>query len=134
MIGQPAVVLSLDGDQRAFRPGELLRGSYGLGSLKSSDVRATELSVLWYTVGKGDEDLAVHFFERTTPHSADPVDLRAPRRFETRLPNSPLSYAGVIIKIRWCVRLRVFPFRGRELLLEEFFQLGEVPEGQLVSV
>ena len=133
MIGQSPAILSLDGDCRAFQPGELLSGSYGLGSLKSSDVRAAELSVLWYTVGKGDEDLAVHFFERTTPHSADPVDLRQPRLFQTRLPNSPLSYNGIILKIRWSVRLRVFPFRGKELLLEEFFQLGMVPEAQLVQ-
>jgi hypothetical protein len=133
MIGQPPVILSLDGEYRTFQPGELLSGSYGLGSLRSSDVRATELSVLWYTVGKGDEDLAVHFFERTMPHSADPVDLRQLRRFETRLPSSPLSYSGIILKIRWCVRLRVFPFRGKELLLEEAFRLGAVSEGQLVQ-
>ena len=134
MIGQPPVTLSLEGDCRTFQPGEILSGSYALGSLKSADVRATELSVLWYTVGKGDEDLAVHFFERTTPHSSDPVDLRQPRDFQTRLPSSPLSYNGIILKIRWCVRLRVFPFRGKELLLEEFFQLGAIPEAQLVQV
>jgi len=133
MIGQPPVILSLDGDCRTFKPGEALSGSYGLGSLGSSEVRATELSILWYTVGKGDEDLAVHFFERTMPHSADPVDLRQLRRFETILPNSPLSYSGVILKIRWCVRLRVFPFRGKELLSEEAFQLGMVAEAQLVQ-
>jgi hypothetical protein len=133
MIGQPPVLLTLDGDRRRFQPGEILSGRYGLGSLRSAEVRATELSVLWFTVGKGDEDLAVHFFERTTPHSADPVDLRQLRQFKTRLPNSPLSYDGIILKIRWCVRLRVFPFRGKEHVLEEFFQLGAIPEAQLVQ-
>ena len=31
------------------------------------DVKAVELSVLWYTEGKGEEDLAVHFFDRFEP-------------------------------------------------------------------
>ena len=40
------------------------------------------------------------------------------RRVRTRLPNSPLSYSGAILCIRWCVRLRLFLRRGRDYVLE----------------
>ncbi len=45
----------------------------------------------------------------------------------TRLPNSPLTYAGVAVKIRWCVRVRAFLRRGREVFFEQTFVLGDVP-------
>jgi hypothetical protein len=80
--------------------------------------------VLWYTEGKGDEDLAVHFFERRTPADTDDGDLRPLHRFHTILPNSPLSYAGSMIKIRWCARVRLFLKRGKELFFEQPFVLG----------
>jgi hypothetical protein len=86
-----------------------------------------ELSVLWYTEGKGDEDLAVHFFDRRSNSDGEMVDLRKPQRFATTLPSSPLSYEGVILKICWCVRVRLFPERGKELVAEVPFQLGRVP-------
>jgi hypothetical protein len=86
--------------------------------------------VLWYTEGKGDEDLGVHFFERRVPADADHGDLRVLRRFTTRLPNSPLSYSGAIFSVRWCVRVRLFLRRGREMMQEVPFVLGAVPAVQ----
>jgi hypothetical protein len=89
--------------------------------------RAAELSVLWYTAGKGEEDMAVHHFERVVDESAHPLDLRLPRRFATVLPASPLSYDGQIVKVCWCVRLRVFMPQGQESIAEAAFRLGNVP-------
>jgi hypothetical protein len=56
-----------------------------------------------------------------------PLDLRVPRRFSTVLPASPLSYDGEIVKICWCVRLRLFLPQGQEALTEVPFRLGNVP-------
>ena len=125
----PRVGLSFDGQQRQFQPGETLSGSYALLNIDPRDVKAVELSVLWYTEGKGEEDLAVHFFDRLEP-SAALMDLGQPRPFSTRLPESPLSYAGLIVKVCWCVRVRVFLPQGKELFAEERFQLGSVPPAQ----
>jgi hypothetical protein len=86
-----------------------------------------EISVLWHTEGQGDEDLAVHHFERLSAEEGRDVASLRSGRFETRLPASPLSYQGLIVKIRWCVRVRVFLARGKELLAEMPFQLGTVP-------
>ncbi len=54
-------------------------------------------------------------------------DPRRPDRFSTTLPQSPLSYDGQIVKIRWCVRVRVIFKRGRDLVAQKIFRLGNVP-------
>lgn len=127
-MSDPQLILALADATRAYGPGELLAGHFQVEPGAGGDVRAVELSVLWHTEGKGDEDMSVHFFERIEPSDEELVDFRQPRRFSTVLPNSPLSYSGAIVKIKWCVRARVFLARGRELARDEPFQLGMVPE------
>ena len=71
--------------------------------------------------------MGVHYFERRLPADAEDGDLRPMRRLRTRLPNSPLSYAGAILTIRWCVRLRLFLRRRGDYVQEYPFTLGSVP-------
>ena len=124
MNAEPTVVLRFDEEQRAYRPGEPLSGDYWIESLAAEQIKAIEVSVLWHTEGKGDEDMAVHEFWRREARADQPVDPHAPERFSTTLPNSPLSYEGQIVKVRWCVRVRVFSYRGREIVGEMGFRLG----------
>jgi len=123
---EPLVRVRLDGNGRVYRPGETLSGEYRLDGIAPEEVKAVEISVLWHTEGKADEDLAVHDFRRLSVESGDRIDVRRPGRFSTVLPNSPLSYRGLIVKIHWCIRVRVFLARGREVLGEIPFRLGEV--------
>jgi hypothetical protein len=127
MSDEPTVVIRFEGDHRVHRPGETLSGEYWVESLEAGQVKAIEVSVLWHTEGKGDEDMAVHEFWRRDADDSRPIDPRGPERFSTTLPNSPLSYDGQIVKVRWCVRVRVFPCRGKEIVGEKGFQLGDVP-------
>jgi hypothetical protein len=128
MINGPAIVIRLDGNGGNYRPGENLSGEYVFEDLSAGQIKALEVSVLWYTEGKGDKDLAVHEFWRTNLEDGDVIDLQQPVRFETVLPHSPLSYDGQIIKIRWCVRVRAFLHRGaKELFGQKEFRLGEIP-------
>jgi len=122
----PVAKLILDTPHAHYHPGERLTGRYLLSGAHWQ-VRAAELSVLWYTAGKGEEDMAVHHFERLVDEPATPLDLRVPRRFATLLPASPLSYDGVIVKVCWCVRLRLFLPQGQESVAETPFRLGDVP-------
>jgi hypothetical protein len=125
-MNEPLVLIRLDEGDRGYWPGETLAGEYRLESLASDDVKAIELSVLWYTEGKGDEDLAVHEFQRVSRDDGNWIETRRPARFSTTLPNSPLSYDGAIVRIRWCVRVRVFPRQGKEIMGELPFVLGDV--------
>jgi hypothetical protein len=132
-MNEPFVQITLDNAARAFNPEDTLCGQYCLHGTDNSEVRAVELSVLWHTEGKGDEDMSVRFFERVEAAGGDFVDFQQPRRFTCTLPNSPLSYDGYIVKIRWCVRVRVFLSRGKELSAEVPFQLGAVPHPQPIA-
>jgi hypothetical protein len=136
-----AISIQLDGSQpndrqpdggqfgtktRVYQPGGIFSGQYTIDAANPSDVGAVEVSVLWYSEGKGDEDLAVHEFWRKNAEDGDFIDPRRPERFSTTLPQSPLSYDGRIVKICWCVRVRAFVGR-KEIVAEEPFQLGSVP-------
>jgi hypothetical protein len=122
------VKIVLDAPTRSFNPGDLLAGQFVLEGIAPEDLRSVELSVLWHTEGKGEEDMSVHFFERLDPQNGQEFNPLLPHLFSTTLPNSPLSYAGFIVKICWCVRVRVFLARGKELSVEVPFQLGKVPQ------
>jgi hypothetical protein len=130
-MSEPRVRIRFDGNRYAYGPGDTLSGEYRLESISADDVRAIEVSVLWFTEGKGDEDLAVHSFERIEPTDEAPADLRRPSRFRTVLPGSPLSYRGLIVKVHWCVRVRVFLARGKDVVGQREFQIGAVPAVQL---
>ncbi|HEY2839654.1 MAG TPA: hypothetical protein VGJ26_10915 [Pirellulales bacterium] len=131
-MNAPAITLTLHDSRRVYRPGEKLSGQYFIETVDGAETQAAEVSVLWHTEGKGDEDIAVHFFDRVSHDERPGLDFRQPRVFSTVLPNSPLSYEGVLVKIRWCVRLRVFLSRGKQLVEERAFQLGEVPPARAV--
>jgi hypothetical protein len=127
MMNASSVRLTLDSTTGHYQAGERLTGRYMVEGSQPWAVRASELSVLWYTSGKGEEDMAVHHFERHVSEAARPLDLRVPRRFSTVLPATPLSYDGQIVKVCWCVRLRLFLSQGKETVAEVAFRLGGVP-------
>jgi hypothetical protein len=125
-MNESEVFIRLDDDGRAYAPGTTLSGEYCIDSLEGPNMKAVEVSVLWYSEGKGDEDLAVHEFWRKDAEGGELGDLRRPNRFSTTLPQSPLSYDGQIVKIRWCIRVRVIFKRGRDLVAQKVFRLGNV--------
>lgn len=131
-MSAPDLTIQLHEGRKCYYSGETLSGEYRLGPCDPAELRAIELSVLWYTEGKGDEDMAVHHFERTGADNGELVNPEQPRRFSTVLPNSPLSYDGVIVKIHWCVRVRAFFGRGREVVADRPFVLGDVPAARAV--
>ena len=131
-MNEPSVTLRFDGNGRVYYPGETLSGEYRLESIDRDQIRDVEVSVLWHTDGKGDEDLAVHDFRRLSVDGGDWIDPRYAGRFSTVLPNSPLSYDGMIVKLRWCVRVRVFLSRDKEVVGELPFRLGDVPAPEVV--
>lgn len=132
---EPLISIHQLSPRRSYAPGEPLKWEYQIDAVDAAELQAVETSVLWYTEGKGEEDLGVHFFVRRTSHGPDNSDLRELQRHETVLPLAPWSYSGVILKIRWCIRVRVFLPRGRQFLAEQSFHLGPLVPNQVgVSV
>lgn len=132
-MNAPRVTFEFDEHAGLYLPGDTISGVYLLNVADPAEVRACEVSILWYTLGKGEEDMGVHYFKRETFDEQAVCDIRAPRRFAGELPNSPLSYDGRIVKIIWCVRARVFLLRGREAVNEQPFQLGATPRPVVVG-
>lgn len=129
----PLISIRVLRPSRAFQPRERFACEFQIDSVDPAEIAAVEASVMWYTEGKGDEDLAVHYFERRTPSDIVDGDLRTQRRLECDLPNSPLSYSGFMLKIRWCVRIRVFLKGGRDISQDEVFQVGIIPAAQAAA-
>ncbi|MEM7785051.1 MAG: hypothetical protein AAF939_12155 [Planctomycetota bacterium] len=92
----------------------------------TDQISAIEASVIWKTEGKGGEDIGVHFFERRNQKSPASQTFQEPQKLSTLLPVSPLTYDGEIIKIRWCVRVRIFLEGGVQITEDCHFQLGKV--------
>jgi hypothetical protein len=126
-VSPSTIQLTLDSPTAHYQPGERLTGRFMADDAQPWTARAAELSILWYTAGKGEEDMCVHHFERIVDEPSRPLDLRMPHRFATDLPASPLSYDGDIVKVCWCVRLRLFLSQGQESVAETAFRLGNVP-------
>ncbi len=122
-MNSPQVQLTILNPKPAYAPGDALECEYTIAQA-DSPIQSVETSVLWWTEGKGDEDLGVHFFDRRRRQQTRDGDLQALYRFKTVLPHSPLSYSGQLMAIRWCVRVRVFLGRGREQRFDLPFQLG----------
>ena len=119
----PLISLQLIDAPGAYHPGDTLRCQYQVDAVEPADVTAVEVSVMWRTEGKGEEDIGVHRFDRITPGDVPGGDLRQMFPLETELPNSPLTYEGRIVKIRWFVRVRLFLRHGKEMLFDREFRL-----------
>jgi hypothetical protein len=138
----PRISVTFNHENIQYSGGDHLRARYIVEGIESQSISAVERSVVWYTEGKGEEDLGVVFFERiqlgrrkedTQISSASLSTDHMTGALATELPHSPLSYEGIIVKIRWCVRIRVFFQSGRDFVSEHIFFLGSVPVVRLPS-
>ncbi len=126
----PAVTVHFDAPDRRYEPLSPMHIRYAVELPAGLVARAVERSILWYTEGKGEEDIGVHHFERLTDRATVEA---AGGAFACQLPASPLSYEGVIVKVRWCVRVRLFFDAGRDFVSEHVFDLGGVPAAAFPS-
>ncbi len=124
-LARPAVSCTIKGVEANYHPGDLLMCSYSLDYSVDSNLAVIETSVIWYTSGKGVEDVGVHFFERRQQKELEEIDRNVTQKLTVRLPNTPLSYDGKIVHINWCVRIRVFLADGKQLNFDEAFRLGD---------
>ena len=120
---QPAVNVSLCREDATYECGESLAVSWHVSRITLDKLQSIELSVLWHSMGKGDEDLRVHHFVRLDEDHIRRLGLADDQALTCDLPMTPLSYYGRLINLRWCIRLRLFMTDGREIVTEQPFHL-----------
>jgi hypothetical protein len=145
-IDEPELGVRLLSLQPCFLPGDVLEAEYSVVSPtttsatepsshsllsyiprgESEGMQGLEISVIWYTEGKGTEDSGVHYFERITGSELQRKITNNSCNFSTKLPISPLSYEGQLLNLRWCVRLRLFTSKGNDVCAQVPFYLGHV--------
>ena len=92
------VSIELTDDKEAFAPGERLTGQVRW-SLESNP-NSLELSLFWYTTGKGTRDVGV----------IDTLDIDNPgslgsKDFAFDLPQGPYSFSGRLISLVWALEV-----------------------------
>jgi hypothetical protein len=125
MDERSGIEILIEDEDLVVRPGQNLRGGFRAASGDPVHARKAELSVLWYTEGKGTEDMGVVFHQTVAENRQ--LDAQDAFPFEVKMPDSPWSYDGKILKIRWAVRVRLQPDHGKEIAGEQRFFL--LPEG-----
>jgi hypothetical protein len=84
-----------DGSTR-FEPGETVEGT--VAWRLSPPPRSVEVRLLWYTQGKGDQDVVIVESEPfATPGAEDR------RGFVFRVPEGPFSFSGKLISLEWAL-------------------------------
>ena len=115
--------VSLCREDSLYEAGGTLTAHWRISRVPLDQVQGLEMSVLWHTEGKGDEDLHVHHFHRAPEAAIRLSGLEDEQSIRCVLPSTPLSYHGRLIQLRWCVRLRLFLSDGREIVAEQPFHL-----------
>ncbi len=105
------VRIELTGGRTTYRPGDVISGRASWRV--EDDPTSAEVSLFWYTSGKGTQDVGV----------VQKMSFPTPRRQEQRdfslpLPREPFSFSGTLISIVWAVELIVEP--GKDVARCEF--------------
>ena len=122
---EPALGLRLLSLQPRLEPKELLEFEYRVQRVAAEEIERLEVSVLWLTEGKGTTDLGVHFFASFDGQQLESI-VSKPQLIVTTLPTCPLTFAGDLFSIRWCIRLRLYLRDGSEYAAEREFALGHL--------
>ncbi|HEY4565529.1 MAG TPA: hypothetical protein VIJ36_21315 [Thermoanaerobaculia bacterium] len=93
----------------AFLPGETVEGTVGWHF--DAPARSVEVRLLWYTEGKGDQDVGVVASVPLADPATDEV-----RPFQIRLPAGPYSFSGRLISLVWAVEAVAEPGARAERL------------------
>ena len=117
----PQINIFLDSKDYIYHPGDCLTGYYRILDVETDQINSVEMSVLWHTEGKGDEDMSIIDFHSLSRQREDWINPHTLGKIETKLPLTPLSYEGEIIKIRWLVRVRMTLVSGEEIIAERGF-------------
>jgi hypothetical protein len=116
--------IALEADKATFAPRETIHGTIQWNL--DANPRHLELSLFWYTAGKGTRDVGVAQTLRF-----DEAGVYGSKDFSFPLPEGPYSFSGKLISLLWAMELTAAPSSetvrreitlsptGREILLGE---------------
>lgn len=90
------IQIETEGGANAFLPGEMIKGT--VSWQLDPPLTDVELRLVWYTEGKGDQDLQI--VETARFHTPGVVDRRG---FTIRIPQGPYSFSGKLISLLWAL-------------------------------
>jgi hypothetical protein len=118
--------IALHEDKTAFAPREMIRGVIEWNL--DSNPRCLDLSLFWYTAGRGTRDVGmVHHVSFDSPGA------HGSKEFSFTLPDGPFSVSGKLVSVIWAVELTCSPgseTTRREITLSptgKEILLGSVP-------
>ncbi len=126
--------VSLCREDGLYQAGQKMAVKWRVSRVPLDEVQGIEVSVLWHTEGKGDEDLHVHHFHRLVENQIRRAGLADEQSFQCELPLTPLSYHGRLISVLWCIRLRLFMTGSREIVAEQPFHLVSAGSHRQIAV
>ena len=94
--------IALNEEKAAFAPRETIRGTVRWSL--DAGIRYLELSLFWYTAGKGTRDVGVIETMRF-----DEPGAAGWRDFSFTLPDGPYSFSGKLISLIWALELTCSP-------------------------
>jgi hypothetical protein len=102
--------IALHGDRTVFAPRETVRGTIQWSL--DANPRHLELSLFWYTAGKGTRDVSV-----IETYRLDGPGAYGSKDFCFTLPDGPYSFSGKLISLLWALELTSAP--GSETVRRE---------------
>ncbi len=124
--------IALHDDRTAFAPRETLRGRVEWNL--DANPRRLDLSLFWYTAGKGTRDVGV-----VESMKIDDPGAHGAKEFSFTLPEGPFCFSGRLISLIWALELTCTPGSettrreitlsptGREILLGSVRSRNRVP-------
>ena len=100
----------LEQDKTTFVPRETVRGTVRWNL--DAGIRHLELSLFWYTAGKGTRDVGV-----IETYRLDEPGASGSKDFSFTLPEGPYSFSGKLISLIWALELTGSP--GSETIRRE---------------
>ncbi len=89
--------------EQALEPGSELEGRVEWVAERES-IESVSISLLWYTEGKGTEDVEVVQHRQVSRPS-----MQGDHDFSFRLPDFPWSFSGTLISLVWAVEASLEP-------------------------
>ena len=95
--------LTIHLEESVLEPGAELRGRVDWQA-EGDEVESVLVSLLWYTEGKGTEDVGI-----VDQVEVDSPTMQGGHDFSFRLPDFPWSFSGTLISLVWAVEASLEP-------------------------